>query len=122
MAVVVVAIFEVGRTGTISEGLDEDDGEVVEVEVAGHATGPQARSVGQHPPPRLEGQDLKPGEQERAVGELEKDSAIDDVSREVEESGVEEGEVDDDDDDGGGVGDDTGIIGVMNIIGDEVCV
>lgn len=121
MAVVVVAKFEVGRTGTISEGLDKDDDEVVEVEVAGHATGPQARSVGQHPPPRLEGQDRKPGEQERAVGELEKDSAIDDVSREVEESGVEEGEVDDDDD-GGGVGDDTGIIGVMNIIGDEVCV
>lgn len=121
MAVVVVAIFEVGRTGTISEGLGEVDDEVVEVEVAGHATGPQARSVGQHPLPRLEGRDGKLGERERAVGELEKDSIIDDVSREVEEAGFEEGEVDEDDN-GGGVGDDTGIIGVTSIIGDEVCV
>lgn len=122
MAVVVVAIFEVGRTGTTSEEMGEDDDEeVVEVEVAGHATGPQARSVGQHPPPRLEGQDRKPGEQERAVGELEKDSAVDDVSREVEEAGVEKGEVDGDDD-GGGVDDDTGIVGVMSITGDIVCV
>lgn len=120
MAVVVVAIFDVGRTGITSEELGEDDEEVVEVEVAGHTTGPQARSVGQHPPPRLEGQDRKPGEQERAVGELEKDSAVDDISREVEEAGVEEGEVDDDDD-GGGVGDD-GIIGVMSITWDRVCV
>lgn len=120
VAVVVVAIFEVGRTGTISEDFGEDD-EVVEVEVAGHATGPQARSVGQHPPPRLEGQDRKPGEQERAVGELEKDSVVDNVSREVEEIVVDEGDVDDDDD-GGGVDDDTGIIGVMSITGDRVCV
>lgn len=117
-----VAIFEVGRTGTTSEELGGDDDEgVVEVEVAGHATGPQARSVGQHPPPRLEGQDRKPGEQERAVGELEKNSAVDDVSREVEEAGIEKGEVDGDDD-SGGVDGDTGIVGVMSITGDIVCV
>lgn len=122
MAVVVVAMFEVGRTGTLSEELGEDDDGVVVVEVAGHATGPQARSVGQHPPPRLEGQDRKPEEQERAVGELEEKSANDDVSGEVEEAAAaEEGEVDDDDG-GGGEGDDTVIVGVMRITGDRVCV
>lgn len=119
MAVVVVAIFEVGRTGTTIEEFGEDVDEVVEVE-AGHTTGPQARSVGQHPPPRLEGQDRKPGEQERAEGGLEKESTVDDVSREVEEAAVDEDEVDDDD--GGEVGDDAGIIGVMSITGDRVSV
>lgn len=121
MAVVVVAMFEVGRTGTLSEELGEDDDEVVEVEVAGHATGPQARSVGQHPPPRLDGQDRKPGEQARAEGELEEERAVDDVSWEVEEAAAEEGEVDDDDD-GGGIVDDTVITGVMRMTGDRVCV
>ena len=123
MAVVVVAMFEVGRTGTLSEELGEDDDGVVEVEVAGHATGPQARSVGQHPPPRLEGQDLKPEEQARAVGELEEKSTNDDVSGEVEEAAAaaEEGEVDDDGG-GGGEGDDTVIVGVTRITGDRVCV
>lgn len=122
VAVVVVAMFEVGLRGTLSEELGEDDDGVVEVEVAGHATGPQARSVGQHPPPRLEGQDRKPEEQERVVGELEEKSADDDVSGEVEEAAVtEEGEVEDGDD-GGGEGDDTVIVGVMKITGDRVCV
>ena len=120
MAVVVVAIFEVGRTGTTIEEFGEDNDEVVEVE-AGHATGPQARSVGQHPPPRLEGQDRKPETQERAVGGLDKEGTVDDVSKEVEEAAVDEGEVDDDDA-GGEVGDDAGIVGVMSITGDRVCV
>lgn len=123
MAVVVVAMFEVGRTGTLSEFLGEDDNGMVEVEVAGHATGPQARSVGQHPPPRLEGQDRKPEEQARAVAELEEKSANDDVSGKVEEAAVaaEVGGVDDVDS-GGGEGDDTVIVGVMRITGDRVCV
>ncbi|MCJ1349851.1 hypothetical protein MMC31_008094 [Peltigera leucophlebia] len=117
-------MFEVGRTGTLGEEFDEVDDGVVEAEVAGHTTGPQARSVGQHPPPRLEGQDRKPGEQERAVGGLEEESAVDDVSGEVEETAADEGKVedDDDDDDGGGGDDDTVIVGVTRITGDRVCV
>lgn len=128
MAVIVVAMFEVGRTGTLSEELGEDEGRVVGVEGAGHATGPQARSVRQHPPPRLEGQDRKPVEQERAVGELEEESAIDDVSGEVEETAADKGEVGNDDDDGVGVGigvgdgNDMVIMGVIRITGDRVCV
>lgn len=115
-----IAIFEVGRTGPLSEEFGEDVDGVVEAEVAGHATGPQARSVGQQPPPRLEGQDRKPGEQEGAMWEIEEGRAVDDVSGEVEGAAAEEGEVGDDD--GGSFSDDMGVIEVMGITRDGVCV
>ena len=53
----------VGRTGARSVLLPEEE----RVGRGGHSCGPQRRSVRQHPPPRLEGQDWKPVEQGTVV-------------------------------------------------------
>lgn len=47
----------VGRTGGAAPPVALLD---VDEALAGHSADPQARSVGQHPPPKLAGQDLKP--------------------------------------------------------------
>lgn len=51
VVVVVAAEFEVGRAGALRLSVED---------IAGQNWLPQARSVGQQPPPRLAGQDLKP--------------------------------------------------------------
>lgn len=54
--------FEVGRAGAAK---------VFVLLSAGHRSLPQARSVGQQPPPNDAGQDRKPDEQTRTFGESE---------------------------------------------------
>lgn len=71
--VMVAATLDVGRTGITRLGSvvmveEEDDSP----EDAGQEEGPQARSVGQQPPPRLGAQERKPEEHER-VAEVEDD-------------------------------------------------
>ena len=62
-AVRVEVVSEVGRTGATAE---REALEVLVVE-AGQNMDPQARSVGQQPPPSVAGQDWKPGEQVEEV-------------------------------------------------------
>ena len=71
----VAAASEVGRTGMLKLApvvLDRRDDSVV---VAEHNADPQARSVAQQPPPRLDAHDLKPGEQIMAVARVEVEEA-----------------------------------------------
>ena len=41
------------------------------MEYGGHVEGPHSRSVAQHPPPTLEGQERKPGEHVKVVGDAD---------------------------------------------------
>ena len=65
-AVVVAELpIEVGRTGApgwVPEDIDEERG--------GHRAEPQARPVGQQPPPRDAGQERNPEEQVKEVGRV----------------------------------------------------
>ncbi len=63
-------MLDVGRMGATGLAfvfmvlvLGDGDGLGEREEVAGHSVAPHARSVGQQPPPRVAGQERKPGEQ-----------------------------------------------------------
>ena len=86
----VAAASEVGRTGMLKLApvvLDSRDDSVA---VAEHNADPQARSVAQQPPPRLDAHDLKPGEQIMAVARVEVEKAA--VGEEVDVEDVEDDE------------------------------
>lgn len=71
----VAAASEVGRTGMLKLAPVVLDSREDSVAVAEHNADPQARSVAQQPPPRLDTHDLKPGEQITAVARADVEEA-----------------------------------------------